>query len=100
MINNIYGHDSSKPVFSFKKRNTVNVDIFAYINFRVFHSIPSKLYSKSSFHAVHIFADFEKRELRENIYNANISTFTVGTNFRIEKFAYRQKRDLFRPKCP
>ena len=71
---------------------TVNVDIFACINLRgfmkmgyfacirirVLRIISSLGYYKNNFRGLHIFADIKKkRELRENMYNAQISTFTV-----------------------
>ena len=69
----------------------MNVDIFACINFRGFMKmgnfacikirvlcvIGSLGYYNSNFRGVHIFADIKKREFRENMYSAKISTSTV-----------------------
>ena len=69
----------------------MNVDIFACINFRVFMKMgnfacikicvlsifDSLGYYKSYFQVYIISRIFKIRELRENMYNAKISTFTV-----------------------
>ena len=73
---------------------TVNVDIFACINFHGFMKmgsfafikicvliiIGSLSYYKSIFEAYIFSWIFKKRELSENMYNAKISTFTVTYN--------------------
>ena len=69
----------------------MNVDIFACINFRgfakmgnfacikisVLSATGSIGYSKSNFRGAHIFVHILEMELRENMYSAKISTFTV-----------------------
>ena len=77
---------------SYSRMNTVNVDIFASIHFRgfmkmgnfacikirVFSTNDSLDYNDGNFHRVYVYSwIFKKSELSENIYSANISTFTV-----------------------
>ena len=78
----------------------MNVDIFAYINFRAFPKIgnfaqiyfrvffillPLRLYVASYFHYIIFSRTFDKREQRENMLSAKISTFIVYSNLVIDK---------------